>query len=73
LLTEQLYYAIAIEIGKKIRSRRKDCELTQFELGYMVGYSQKTIAAFENGYRVPNAVTIRMLAIALHCQPADLI
>ena len=41
-------------IGGKIRQYRKEKNLTQEELGKMIGTKKATISNYETGYRSPN-------------------
>ena len=63
-----------MEIGEKIRAARKAKNLTQEELGKMVGLQKSAIAKYENG-RVINIKrsTLQKLAKALDLRGSDLV
>lgn len=71
-MDETPYYAIAQLIGGNIRDKRVDVDLTQKELGGRVFLSQKTISDYECGTRVPSAVGLFMISMALGCKPWEL-
>lgn len=48
-------------IGKLIRSLRKSKNLTQEELGKILGYSARTVSDWENGTTEPKIVAIRSI------------
>ena len=55
----------------RLRERRERATLTQRELAEKAGVSRATIASIENGGQALGS-TIRKLAKALNCDPADL-
>ena len=46
------------ELSLRIKSYRKDKNLTQDEFGSQIGFEQKNISRLESGSSMPNAVTI---------------
>lgn len=53
-------------IGQKIKFRREQLDLTQSELGKMLGISQNTINCYENkNWKNPSAKVVAKLAEAL--------
>ena len=56
----------------RLKDRRERALLTQHELGMRAGVSRATIAAIEALKAEPQFSTIRKLAAALNCDPADL-
>lgn len=61
-----------MNIGQHIRRYRKKANLSQKELGRLVGMTQQQIAQYETGKRKPKSETIIKLAMALGCSAADL-
>ncbi len=55
-----------MSIGEKISEHRKERNLTQQQLGDIIGMSAQTVSKWENGVAFPNASCIIMLARALH-------
>lgn len=43
-----------MNIGEKIRTYRRNCKLTQKELGEKIGVSDKTISSWENSRTMPD-------------------
>jgi transcriptional regulator with XRE-family HTH domain len=60
-------------LGTRIAQRRKAQELTQAELGELVGVTQQQIASFETGRRRMPISTLPLLAKALGVSIEDLI
>ena len=50
------------DLAKNICSLRLEAGLSQAELGKKIGYSQQIINAYENGQRMPPAITLQLLA-----------
>lgn len=55
-----------MSIGKNIRDIRKSKNMSQSELGKLLGVSQAMIAQYENGTRMPKIETIARIAEALN-------
>ena len=55
-----------MSVGEKILKHRKELNLTQQQLGKMVGVSAKTVSKWENNTTFPNALSIVPLARVLH-------
>lgn len=53
-------------IGENIRKFRVQCNLTQKELGKLIGTTQQMIAQYENNQRKPKIETLAKIAQALH-------
>jgi len=59
-------------IGENIKARRKAKKLTQAALAGRLGVSQPVIADLERQrHGEPTVATLRRLAAALGCRPAD--
>ena len=59
--------------GKNIQERRKECHLSQSQLGKAIGSTQSYIAAIENGSgRIVNCVKLYSIAQALDVSMDDL-
>ena len=48
-------------LGEKIRNARKNCGLTQQQLGEKLGYKKTTICMWEHGNNEPKGTTVCML------------
>lgn len=48
-------------IGETIRSLRKSKNISQAELGNIIGYSARTVSDWENGATEPNISAIKAL------------
>ena len=59
-------------ISHNIRNLRKQCNLTQTELGQKIGYRHSTIAGYESGRTVPTADIMEKLAKAFDVPVASL-
>lgn len=57
----------------KIKAMRDRLGLSQSELGQEMHVSQQTVAAWENGTRMPRAATLIQLAAFFSCSIDDLI
>lgn len=55
--------------GEKLRRARKDLNLSQRDLGEMIGVSGTLIGHYENGLRSPRGTTLQKLAEALGVDP----
>jgi len=60
------------ELGKKIKSTRKQKGLSQEQLAELVGYKVGTISKYEQGYRIPDIGMLRKIATVLECDLAEL-
>lgn len=56
----------------KIRQFRRAVGLSQKQLASLIGVTTGAIGFYERGLREPNLATIKKLATALNCKPADL-
>ena len=65
---------MAVDIGLRIRNRRKELHISQARLSALSGISQSAISDIENpsATRRPNSETIQKIAIALRCSVSDL-
>lgn len=63
-----------IEIGKKIRAKRKKLNLTQLELAEKVGLTESSISRYESGKiaTMPTS-TITKICSALNLEPSELL
>ena len=52
---------------------RKELGITQKQLGNTVGVNQSTINQYETGARKPDIITLKKLAVALHCTTDQLL
>lgn len=52
---------------------RKKAGLTQKQLGDALGVAQSTMAQYETGARKPDIVTLKKLALVLHCTTDQLL
>lgn len=55
-----------VEFGKRLKELRLQKNLTQKQLGDMIGVKNSIISFYENGDRMPSPEVIRMLAYYLH-------
>ena len=62
-----------MNIGEKIRMRRKELGLTTEELGHMIGVQRAAITKYEKGYIDLKAVQVQAIADALQISPALLL
>ena len=60
------------ELGKKIKTARKQKGLSQEQLAELVGYKVGTISKYEQGYRIPDIAMLRKIASVLECNLAEL-
>ena len=63
-----------IEIGKKIKRKRKSLNLTQLELAEQVGLTESSISRYESGKisTMPTS-TVNKICHALHIKPSELL
>lgn len=62
------------EIGRKIRCKRKELNLTQLELAKRIGLTESSISKYEAGKieTMPTS-TVNRICEVLHIQPAELL
>ena len=60
------------ELGKKIKSARKQKGLSQEQLADLLGYKVGTISKYEQGYRIPNIGMLRKIAGVLDCNLVEI-
>ncbi len=60
------------EIGKYIKKYRENLGLTQTEVASKANIAQSSLAQFENGSKIPSAVTLKVLAEIFGVTPNDL-
>ncbi len=63
----------AVEIGKRIKKYRSEKQLSQEELGFMVGATRKHLSKIECGERAPTLDTLVLIANALEVTADDLL
>lgn len=61
------------QMGRRIKTYRRQRNLSQEELAHLAGLSMRTIQRIEKGESVGSAYTLRTLAGALQLSPEDLI
>ena len=63
-----------IEIGKKIKQKRKSLNLTQLELAEQVGLTESSISRYECGKiaTMPTS-TVKKICFVLHIKPSELL
>ena len=61
-----------MSLGENIKKRRRNSNLTQEELGYIVGVHPNTIRKWEKGISSPNATELKSIAEALKTTTDDL-
>lgn len=61
-----------MSVGQNIKKARKKAGMTQKELAQKLGLSFQSIAQWENDLRNPKVETLRKIANALECDPAEL-
>lgn len=54
-------------IGKRIKSRRKELQLTQTDISKMCGISSGSLSEIENGNRTPSILIFYELSQVLNC------
>lgn len=60
-------------LGRNVRTKRIEAELTQEQLSERSGFSQQYISDMERGLRNPTIVSLYELALALDTTPVALI
>ena len=55
-------------LGERIKSKRKELNLTQLEMGKLVGVSHVTISQWEHGETVPKSRSLNFLCKVLECK-----
>jgi transcriptional regulator with XRE-family HTH domain len=60
-------------IGERIRTGRRDAQLSQVQLGERIGRDHKTIHRFEAASSVPTLVDLLLIADALGIPLAELV
>lgn len=60
------------QLGKHIRSRRRQLELTQEQLAEMIGVGHQALSRIESGKMAPKMDRLPSLAQSLQCSVADL-
>ena len=60
-----------MSVGQNIKKARKKAGMTQKELAQKLGLSFQSIAQWENDLRNPKVETLRKIANALECDPAE--
>lgn len=60
-------------IGESIRVWRHKNNMTQRELGELLGVRAQTVSSWETNRTEPDIGTVEALAAALHCRKTDLI
>lgn len=63
----------AVRLGKRIRKARQNRELTQAELGRLLGVSQVQVSNYERGVDAVSAWMLSRLAEALRVRPRALL
>jgi transcriptional regulator with XRE-family HTH domain len=61
------------EIGARIRTARRDAQLSQVQLGERVGRDHKTIHRYETAASAPNLIDLLLIANATGVPLADLV
>jgi transcriptional regulator with XRE-family HTH domain len=61
------------EIGARIRAARHDANLSQMQLGELVGRDHRTIHRWEYAQRVPNLTDLLLIADATGVPLSDLV
>lgn len=52
---------------------RKALDITQKQLGDLIGVTPNAITQYETGARKPDIITLKKLAVALHCTTDQLL
>lgn len=60
-------------MGERIRQIRLARDMTQQQLATAAGMSTRQLGVIENGKNAPQMATLRRIAEALGCDPADLV
>lgn len=64
--------SLTAELGKTIRTKRKDVGMTQEELAEKIGISHQSLSRIENGSIAPKMYRLPLIAESLKCTVADL-
>lgn len=56
-----------------LRKYRERCKFTQQQLAEKTGIAQSTIAQYENGFRKPDIVKLKKIAMVLGCTTDELL
>jgi transcriptional regulator with XRE-family HTH domain len=70
---EKLAQDIDMEVGVRLRERRKMMGLSQTELGQAIGVSFQQIQKYERGTNRISSSALVLLASALKCAPSELL
>lgn len=62
-----------MEIGDRIRAKRKSIGMTQVTLSKLTGISQSSISDIENKTNNPSTTTLQLIAGAFGCSIAELV
>jgi len=62
-----------IVVGKRLRRKREELDLTQAELAFHAGLDRSYVGGVERGERNISTVNLIQLALALDCNPPDLL
>jgi transcriptional regulator with XRE-family HTH domain len=65
--------AIGVQVGERIRHRRRACGKTQRDLAGAIGATTTQISRFESGIQSVDVSMLRLLAGALDCTTAHLL
>lgn len=69
---ESVADSLTRQLGKNIRSRRKQLGLTQEQLAEMLGVGHQALSRIEQGKMAPKMDRLPTLAKSLHCSVSDL-
>ena len=61
------------EFGDYIRSQREAKGLSQFQLGKIIGVTDKAVSKWENGYSYPKNIYLLRLSETLNIDPAEIL
>ncbi len=62
----KLLREVKVDIGKKLKSARKDNHLTQEEVSELIQVSRQTISNWENGKSYPDVISVIILSDLYH-------
>lgn len=65
-------FSMTVELGKKIRARRKELGMTQEELAEKLGVGHQALSRIEQGHMAPKMDRLPLIAKNLKCTVADL-
>lgn len=68
----QAEFSMTVELGKKIRARRKELGMTQEELAEKLGVGHQALSRIEQGHMAPKMDRLPLIAENLKCTIADL-